>query len=359
MAIGPHGKITTEEARKLALAVLGSVVRGSDPADDRAQRRASVTTGEICDRYLAAAEKGLILGKGGRPKKASTLATDRGRVAHHIKPLLGRKPVADLNHVDIARFVRDVASGKTAMVKKTNKKRGKAVVEGGAGTATRTTGLLGGILSFAVSEGIIDANPARGVRRPADGQRTRRLTACDYAALGASLTAAERDGAAWQGVAGIRILALTGARLSEVAELEWGEVDLARQTLRLKDTKTDASTRPFGKDAVHVLRNLPKLTGHIYVLPGARGGAFFGGLPRMLARIVANARLEGVTAHTLRHSFASMAGDLEYADATIGAMIGHKAATITGRYNHRLDSALVAAADKVSGAIAAAMTGHA
>jgi hypothetical protein len=43
--------------------------------------------------------------------------------------------------------MRDVAAGKTAVDVKT-KKFGRAMVEGGKGTATRTVGLLGGIFSL-------------------------------------------------------------------------------------------------------------------------------------------------------------------------------------------------------------------
>lgn len=50
--------------------------------------------------------------------------------------------------------------GKTRVSVKTKKLRGKAVVRGGAGTATRTVGLLGGILTYAVEAGIIESNPA-------------------------------------------------------------------------------------------------------------------------------------------------------------------------------------------------------
>jgi hypothetical protein len=72
--------------------------------------------------------------------------------------------------------------------------RGRAIVEGGAGTASRTVGLLGGILSFAVSEGFIAVNPVRGVRRPADNRREIRLTADQYRALANTLAEAEAKG---------------------------------------------------------------------------------------------------------------------------------------------------------------------
>jgi hypothetical protein len=89
MTVGRHGTVTTEQARKLAMAALGDIVRGDDPAAERALRRKSMTVRELCDKYLAAAEKGLILGKGGRPKKNSTLYTDGGRIVRHIVPPVG------------------------------------------------------------------------------------------------------------------------------------------------------------------------------------------------------------------------------------------------------------------------------
>ncbi|WP_256464611.1 hypothetical protein [Bradyrhizobium sp. 180] len=46
-------------------------------------------------------------------------------------------------------------AGKTRTSVKTKKLRGKAIVRGAAGTATRTVGLLGGILTYAVEAGIM------------------------------------------------------------------------------------------------------------------------------------------------------------------------------------------------------------
>ena len=50
------------------------------------------------------------------------------------------------------------------------------------------------------------------------------------------------------------------------------------------------------------------------------------GFPKLWARIAKLGRLPAdVTPHTLRHSFASLAGDLGYSEPTIAALVGHKA----------------------------------
>lgn len=357
MALGPHGKLTTEEARKLALVTLGGVLKGDDPALERATRRKSLTVADLCERYLAAAEKGLVTGKGGRPKKQASIDIERGRINRHIVPLLGKKLVIDIKPSDISRFIKDVTVGKTATVEKTEKKRGKAVVKGGAGTAGRTAGQLGGIMSFAVDEGVISENPCHGVKLPAVAKRTRRLTAEEYKRLGEAMEARE-DIDCWQGAAGLWLLLLTGCRLGEIVKLKWSEVDLDGQALRLTDTKTGASVRPLGQPAVDVLKRLSNRKDGDFVLPGVRDPQKpFGGMPALIERVTAAAELDDVTAHTLRHSFASVAGDLGFTESTIGAMLGHAAGTVTSRYVHHLDSVLVAAANKVAGEVHRQMTG--
>lgn len=357
MSLGAHGKITADEARKLAVVTLGDALKGEDPAEERATRRSSITMAELCDNYLEAADKGLIAGKRGAPKKASTLYVDRGRIARHVKPLLGKRLVKDVGRADVTKFLRDVATGKTATVEKTERKRGKAIVEGGLGTAARTMGLLGSILTFAVSEGIIESNPAAGVKKPADKRRERRLTAAEYRRLGEALEAASNEGELAQAVAGIWLLALTGCRLGEVVALKRSEIDEAGGCFRLDDSKEGASVRPIGSPAFAALKAVERVRGNPYALPAARGGSGpYGSLDGALARIMKKAKLEGVTAHTLRHSFASVAGDLGYSEPTIAAMLGHAAGTVTGRYIHHLDSVLVAAADAVAREVYRQMT---
>ena len=62
---------------------------------------------EPCDTYLEASQAGRLLTKRKIPKKASTLATDRGRIERHIKPLVGSQKVGadqqknNLRRVDV------------------------------------------------------------------------------------------------------------------------------------------------------------------------------------------------------------------------------------------------------------------
>lgn len=359
MTIGRHGKVTAEEARKLAIAALGGVVKGEDPAGERVTRRQSLTVRELCEKYLAACDEGLILGKGNRPKKPSTIYTDKGRINGHIIPLLGTRRVIDLKAADIKRFVKDVASGKTAKVQKTKKVRGKSIVRGGNGTAARTTGLLGGILSYAYDEGIIDKNPAENVKRPAGTKKTRRLTPIEYRRLGTAIAAAEADGETPQLLDGIRLLALTGCRLGEIVNLKWTEVDKPGSAFRFDDSKEGASVRPAGSAVFDVLSSIDREADCPTVLAPARQGQRFGGMPKGWKRIAKRAGFEDVTLHTLRHSFASVAGDLHYTEPTIAAMLGHAAGSVTGRYIHHLDSVLIAAADRVAMTIAGFMKGDA
>jgi integrase len=355
MTFGKFGVLTPEEARKMAKQTLAEAARGGDPAEKRARDRNAMTVRLLCEAYLKAAGKGLILGKRKHPKKESTLYIDRGRVERHIVRLLGSRRVRDLTTPDIVRFMRDVTEGKTAADVKTGF-RGRAIVHGGAGTASRTVGLLGGILSFAVSEGIIAANPVRGVKRPADNRREIRLKAEQYRALGEALAAAESEGENPCAILAIRLLALTGCRRGEIERLQWDEMDLPGRCFRLADSKEGKSIRPLGGEAVRLLTELPP-DGR-FVFPGNDPDKPFAGLPKAWSRILGRADLPGLTPHGLRHAFASVAADLGFAEPTIAAMLGHGTHSITGRYLHHLDSALLAAADTVTAEIAAMMAGR-
>lgn len=252
--------------------------------------------------------------------------------------------------------MRSVAAGKTAADIKTGF-RGRAIVKGGRGTATRTIGLLGGILSFAVSEGIIAANPARGVKRPADQRREVRLSLDQYGLVGRALSTALANGESPTAILAIRLLALTGCRRGEIERLAWSEIDLPGQCLRLQNTKEGKSIRPLGRAVVDLLSKLQK-DGE-FVLPGRELGRSFSGLPKAWRRIMRTAGLDHLTPRGLRHAYASVAADLGYAEPTIAALLGHATHTVTARYIHHVDAILIAAADRVSDRIANSLQGQA
>jgi hypothetical protein len=84
-----------ETARREAKVQVGRVAGGEDPVEDRQLDHKAITVKELCTRYLADLQARLILGKGGRPKKPSTITTDTGRIERHIIPLIGTRRVKD------------------------------------------------------------------------------------------------------------------------------------------------------------------------------------------------------------------------------------------------------------------------
>jgi integrase len=346
MTIGAHGAPwTPEQARKRASQILGLVAHGEDPAQAKQADKDVLTVSQLCDRYLE---------HGAATKKASTLATDRGRIERHIKPLLGRMRVPDVKRADISRFLQDVAAGKTAVDVKTGA-RGRAIVRGGKGTATRTVGLLGGIFSFAVESGWISENPVRGVKRFRDRRNERFLGADELQKLGAALVAAEAAGENPYAIAIIRLLILTGARKGEIESLRWPEVDWQYSYLRLADSKTGQKLVMLNGAAIEVLQTVPRQNTSDFVFPAFRSDGYYEGTPKVWRRIRAGAGLENVRIHDLRHSFASMAVSGGASLPVIGALRGHKDSATTARYAHLQNDPIRNASDQVGDALSEAL----
>jgi integrase len=256
--------------------------------------------------------------------------------------------VAAVRREDVEGFMHAVAEGETAARIKTGL-HGLARVRGGKGTATRTVGLLGAIFAYAVRYRMRPDNPVHGVMRFADGRRERRLSDEEYAALGEALRKADAAGMWPPAIATARFLLLTGWRTGEAVGVRWVELDLARRTARLADTKTGFSLRPLSHAACNVLRGVPRTSGE-RVFAASRGGPeTLLHFKKFWPRISKAAALPAdVTPHVLRHSFASLAADLGYSEPTIAALVGHKGQTITSRCLHSADAVLLAAADAVA-----------
>jgi integrase len=346
LAFGKVGALTPEQARTIARDKLADVARGADPSAERRRLRGAITVAELCDLYLEEA-KGRV--------KASTLAMDRSRIQTHVKPLIGHHAVSGLTPEDIERFQIEISAGKSA--KSRGEGRGGSA-RGGRGVAARTVGMLGTILETARRHGVIRENPARGVRRFPGGRQRRFMSLDEITALGAACKQAAEAGEGPTALAVIRFLLLTGLRRMEALALPRTCVDMKAHCIRFDDTKTGPQIRPIGYDAVKLVRELPGQDDCPWVFPAGRGEGHLVGLPKALDRVCKRAGIKGITPHVLRHSFAATAAGMGYSELTIAGLLGHSVPGITARYAHVPDAALLAAADKVSARIAAALDGR-
>jgi integrase len=349
--IGSFGAFAVEQARERAMAIIRAAADGRDPQREKREERDALTVAEICDQYLEAARAGLVMTRFKQPKRASTLAIDEGRISRHIVPLIGTIRARDLRRADLQRMADAIASGKTAGVFK-GKTRGRAVVAGGAATAARVVELLGGIYTWAEKRDLAPGpNPIRGVETARGQAKDRVLSADELDELGRALRQQENESP----VAALRLIALTGLQKGEACGLKWDEIDETGQCLRLENTKTGRSTRPIGRKAVELLRSLPREDGIDWVFPRSdRNGS--ADLKKAFAALFDVAGLTEARCHDLRRTFASVAADLGFGDATIAELLGHARRGVTARhYIRRPDAALVAAANKISARIAAAL----
>lgn len=357
-SLGSYGVVTVDQARKAAEDYLASAHLGNDLVGAERKARAEMTVSQLCTEYI---EYGMGM------KKPSTIQTDLGRINAHILPLLGKKKISAVTRQDIERFLNDVANGKTAHDKRTAK--GRSIVTGGKGTATRTVRLLGGIFTYAINQGYLTANPRTGVKLFKDGAKERFLSQREIDRLAVTLNEAETAGLPWtlrDGVnekhrpkdenqrevmsphvtGAIRLLLLTGCRLREILHLRWTEIDFERGILDLPDSKTGRKTVILSDAALDVLRTLPH-AGR-YVIAGAEPDKPRSDLKRPWARISARAEIEDVRLHDLRHTFASIGAAQGMSLQMIGKLLGHKSPTTTARYAHLTDDPLRRALNQMS-----------
>lgn len=267
---------------------------------------------------------------------------------------LAEKKVPDVTRADIKRFLQDIANGKTSIDQKTGL-RGRAIVKGGKGTATRTVGLLGGIFSYAFDCGLIEINPVHGVKRFADRKGQRYLSQQELVALGQALAEGEERGLNPQALAILKLLVFTGARKGEIETMRWDAVDLPGGYLRLADSKTGQKAIPLNAGALEILSKLPRLEGSPFVFTAHRSEGHYEGTPKVWRIVRSMAGLDDVRLHDLRHSFASIAVSGGASLPIIGALLGHTASATTQRYAHLHDDPLKAASEAVGSKIAAAM----
>jgi integrase len=336
---------TVEAARDQARVLLGQLVAGTDPQDDKAAERREPTVAELCALYV---EEGLVT------RKPTSIASARASLANHIRPLIGSRRASRLTRGEVERFLAQVAEGASARRYHSGKLRGGTVrVKGGKGAATSAIATLSGAFTFGVRRGLCPANPALGVRRFPARKVERFLSPAELARLGETLAAAEAMGAQnLYRIAAIRLLILTGCRKTEILTLKRAHVDRTHRCLRLPDSKTGQKVVHVGSAALAVIEALPEVAGNPYLLPGRGDQGHVADLQSTWEAVRKAAGLADVRIHDLRHSFASFGAAAGDSLLVLGALLGHKTAKTTERYAHLSDHPVRDAAERICARIA-------
>jgi len=331
VTIGQHGTLTPDEARSQAKRLLGLVASGRDPAGDRDKAKAELNFGPVLEQFLSEHADTKL--------KASSAGEYRRLARLYVLAAFGQRRIGDIKRSDVAHFHHDLKDKPYQ--------------------ANRSLALLSKFFNWCEKHGLRPdgTNPCRHVEKYKERKRERFLSEAELARLGEALREAEQSQTAspWV-IAAIRLLTLTGGRLSEILTLEWNHVDLDGQQLRLPDSKTGQKSIYLNAPALEVLTNIPRIEGNPFVICGEKSGAHLVNLQKPWRRIRKAAGLEDVRIHDLRHSFASVAAGGGTSLPVIGALLGHSQPQTTQRYAHLSADPLKAASDAIGKRIADAMS---
>ena len=324
MTIGPHDAVSATYARVRAAEIITDARAGKNP---KGRRSSAPTMRALGERFLKEYVPNHC--------KPSTAAEYRRSVEHFINPRIGKLRVPDVQRSNIAALHHNLRETPYQ--------------------ANRTLGVLSKMFNLAELWELRPdgTNPCRHVKRFKEDKRERFLSDAEYRRLGSALREIEQDGSETaSAIAAIRLLMLTGCRLSEIQKLRWEHVDLETGELRLPDTKTGAKVVHLGEPAIAVLRDIQRQDDNPWVIAGRKEGGHLTDLQHPWRRIRARAGLDDVRIHDLRHSFAS--GGLLVGEGLpmIGKLLGHTQVQTTARYAHLANDPVKSAANRIARRIA-------
>lgn len=240
----------------------------------------------------------------------------------HLEPVFAKKTPAEILTLDVDRLrVRLLKSGLAPE------------------TVKHVLVLLKRIISHAVKHGLPPVSPSRlYFEMPkVNNQTTEDLNPEELARLLEAISNAKD----WRAAGLMKLAMLTGMRRSELLNLQWSHIDLARGFVRIVGPKggKDASI-PLNDAARRVLAELPR-PGSDFLFPGRHGRAC--DLKKHIAAIKKAAGLPADfrPVHGLRHFFASILASSGEVDLhTLQRLLNHKSPQMTQRYSHLRDEAL-------------------
>jgi integrase len=336
--LGRVGTLTLDQARRRAKRDLGLVADGVDPLARRDHDRDASTVADVADRFLSDHVDVRL--------KPASRRLYRLAIDGHVRPQLGAVAITEVSSAHLQKLHHRLRA--TPYL------------------ANRVIAVTSKFLRWAAHAGYRGPgphpNPREGLRPFREQPRRRYLTSAELRRLGAALRVGARYGRVPPAAAAaIKLLVLTGARVSEILSLRRADVDLAARVLRLGDSKTGPKVIWLNPPALAVLEAWPIFAGSDYVFPGEghgrRRGTHRVSLHDAWRWLCRRARLRDARLHDLRHSFASIAVSSGQTLPVIGALLGHSQPATTARYAHLMDDPLRRASEATAPAIAAGLDG--
>jgi integrase len=355
LTLAKVGTLTPDEARALAKKMLGSVAHGADPAAQRAAERRASTLAEVAEQFLTEHVEA--------KRSESSSTSYRDLLFRLAIPEIGNRKAEKVTTAEIQRLHAKLASKPYQ--------------------ANRLLRVLSSLYSFAAKAHIVPIgyNPCRGIEKfPEDG-RERYLTTAELARIGEAIREAEKIGLSYDvdetrhtakhapkkpnrrtkigphAAAALRLLIFTGARLREILNLRWDEVDFERGLLLLPKSKTGKKTIVLNAPALAVLNAIPRLGN--FVIAGSAAGEKNerprADLKKPWRAVSKRAGLERVRIHDLRHTHASFGAGAGLGLPIIGRLLGHVQPATTHRYAHLDADPLRKASERIANRLATAM----
>ncbi len=303
------------------------------------------------------------------PVEAPLLEQFAGRfLREHVDIHLKAKTQKNYRHILKARLVPAFGSCQLDEIEFADVARFHASMSNTPYIANACLLILSSIYSRAIEWGVLGRGfmpPTRGVKTFKARARERFLTPKERARLDRfleqAITAKPRHRLAWNAVAAIRLLAMTGMRRDEVLNLTWEMIDYRHRCFRLPDSKTGAKVVPVSRRVLEFVRECRRRWENCsfdpkpaYVIYSRNGKRLCSSSLSKTWSLRVRDRIPGfkdVRLHDLRHSMASDAIMAGVPLAVVGKILGHRRAETTARYAHIADSVLSDAVEKVSEAM--------
>lgn len=315
--IGGETAISFAAAKKRAVQLRSEVVMGGDPRVKKAEAKSIPLYKELSAMHLADAKL-----------TQRSYSTTEMYVRRHIIPKWGKVRVNDIDSRGVSSWLAD--------------KRAEGLAPA---TVEKLRVILGRSFELGARWGIpgCDKNPTRGVsRKPLNNARERFLTADEAARLREAV--AQSQNTQLQHVVGL--LLLTGARVRELLDAKWSDVDVERKSWLIPTSKTGKPRHvPLSAAALAIIEALPRFNGCPWLVPNVDTLKPLVSIKSSFQRAIRVAKLPGLRIHDLRHSAASFMVNSGVDLFAVGKVLGHASYQSTQRYAHLANDTLLAAVE--------------